>query len=205
MPQPPVQLITGPWRDHADLRSRIDAALQGGIRWVQLRAKDRSARELHDAALMLAPMLREAGALFVVNDRVDVALAAGVDGVHLPEDGMCPLDARRLLGNEAWVARSVHSVAAIGRAASEGIDAVQFGPVFETASKRAFGAPQGLAALQHAAEEARRAGVALVAVGGIDRVRAATCFKAGADAVATIGALWEAADIEAAAREWTAG
>jgi thiamine-phosphate pyrophosphorylase len=203
VPTPPVQLITGPWRDHTDLLRRVEAALRGGIRWVQLRAKERSARELHEAALGLAPLLREAGALFVVNDRVDVALASGADGVHLPEDGMPALHARRLLGKRAWIGRSVHSIAAVGAGAGNGADAVQFGPVFPTASKRAFGPPQGLAALCNAAREAHRAGVVLIGVGGIDLDGFAACIAHQADAVAIIGSLWGAADIEGEAGEWT--
>src|SRR5258708_37599326 len=88
LPAPPVQLITGEWRDTSDLRSRVASALRGGIRWVQLRAKNRPARELYDAAALLAPVVRDAGGLFVVNERVDIALASGAAGGHLPEDGM---------------------------------------------------------------------------------------------------------------------
>lgn len=207
LPSPPVQLITGPWRDAADLRARVEAALRGGIRWVQLRAKERSARELFDAASLLAPLCREAGALLVVNDRADVALAVGAGGVHLPENGMATADARRLLGEEAWIARSVHSVDGVRAAAASGVNAVQFGPVFDTASKREFGAPQGLEKLRDAATVAiatpGSGSIALLAVGGLDAARARQCLAAGAAGVSVIGAIWEAADVEAAAREWT--
>jgi thiamine-phosphate pyrophosphorylase len=205
LPSPPVQLITGAWRDVADLRVRIDAALRGGIRWVQLRAKERPARELHDAALAIAPLLRDAGALFVVNDRVDVALAAGAGGVHLPENGMAAIDARRLLGDSAWIARSVHSVRAIDESSGDAaLDAVQLGPVFATESKRAFGAPQGVAALSRAAAAAaaRTSRKYLIAVGGVTPQRTAECLHAGADAVSVIGAVWDADDLESAARSF---
>ncbi|MFN2426035.1 MAG: thiamine phosphate synthase [Candidatus Binatia bacterium] len=200
IPFPAVQLITGGWRNSDDLRTRVEAALRGGIRWMQLRAKDRSARELHEAACLLAPLLREAGALFVVNDRVDVALATGADGVHLPEDGMSARDARRLLGNSAWIARSVHSLDAAGRTWAGDLDAIQFGPVFDTASKREFGSPRGTIELALAAKAAGR--VALIAVGGVSAPRASSCREAGAAAVAVIGAVWDAQDVEAAAREF---
>jgi len=206
VPSPPVQLITGVWRDAGDLRARVRAALGGGIRWVQLRAKERSARELHEAACTIAPMLREAGGLFVVNDRVDVALAAGADGVHLPEHGMSASDARRLLGDAAWIARSVHSVDAIREAPGGELDAIQFGPVFATASKREFGPAQGLDELVRAVRASREGcGAALVAVGGLTAERAALCRDAGAAAVSVIGAIWDADDVEAAARAFVAG
>lgn len=202
LPFPPVQLVTGPWSDAADLRARVEAALRGGIRWVQLRAKERSAREFHDAAALLAPLLREAGALFVVNDRVDVALAVGAGGVHLPEAGMSPADARRLLGPEAWIARSVHSIEAIASTPPRAVDAFQFGPVFDTASKREFGRPQGLERVREAAAAAHAAGAELLAVGGITAERTLRCTGAGAGAVSVIGAIWNAPDVETAAREF---
>jgi thiamine-phosphate pyrophosphorylase len=201
LPSPPVQLITGAWRDIPDLRTRVEAALRAGILWVQLRAKERAARELYEAAVAIAPLLREAGALLVVNDRVDVALSAGAGGVHLPENGMSPADARRLLGSGAWIARSVHSVAAIDACASDAaLDAVQFGPVFDPLSKPAFSAPQGLDALASAAARSTR--LHLLAVGGITAERHASCRQAGAAAVSVIGAVWDAEDIEAAARSF---
>ncbi|HEY2775756.1 MAG TPA: thiamine phosphate synthase [Candidatus Binatia bacterium] len=200
LPNPPVQLITGAWHDLPDLRRRIEAALRGGIRWIQLRAKTRSARELHEAAVAVEPLLRPCGALLVICDRVDVALSIGA-GVHLPENGMSAGHARELLGRDAWIGRSVHSVAAIRTVAPGELDALQFGPVFDTASKREFGPPQGLAELAHAATAVREGCRAtLIAVGGITFARVPACRRAGADAVAMIGAAWDAGDIEAAAR-----
>ena len=200
LPSPSVQLITGAWRNADDLENRVRSALRGGIRWVQLRAKDRDARDLHEAASRLAPLLRNVGGLFIVNDRVDVALACGAGGVHLPENGMTSIDARRLLGAQAWIARSVHSVDAID--ASSPVDAFQFGPVFDTASKRAFGAPQGLPALRNGAAVAARAGFPLIAVGAITPEKSEECRAQGASAVAVIGSIWDAQDVEAAARRW---
>ena len=199
LPTPPVQLITGEWSDVSDLRSRVTAALRGGIRWIQLRSKTKSAAALHEAAETIAPLVREAGAMFIVNDRVDIARACRADGVHLPEDGMAAAFARRILGREAWIARSVHSSDAIASHARD-LDAVQFGPVFETASKLAYGAPRGLAAMVQAADVAHRFEMRIIAVGGIDGARASECREGGADAVAVIGAIWDAPDVEAAAR-----
>ncbi len=202
LPDPPVQLITGPWTDLEDLRSRVAAALSGGIRWVQLRAKARPATELYAAAMVVAPMLRESGGLFVVNDRVDIALASGADGVHLPEDGMPVADARRLLGERAWIARSVHSDDAIRAMTGAPPSAVQYGPVFETASKRVYGQPKGTRELSAASDVAHGLGIPLIAVGGITASLAHDCREHGADAVAVIGAIWNSDDIAAAARDF---
>jgi thiamine-phosphate pyrophosphorylase len=198
LPDPPLQLITGTWIDLADLESRVAAALRGGIRWVQLRAKERPACELYEAACLLAPLVHDAGGLFVVNDRVDVAIAAGAGGVHLPENGLSATDARALLGDGAWIARSVHSVDAVQP--DESLDAFQLGPIYETASKRAFGTPLGLERLRHAALISRGASPRLLAVGGITAVRICECMEAGAAAVSIIGAIWNASALETAAR-----
>jgi thiamine-phosphate pyrophosphorylase len=199
LPDPPLQLITGAWRDLDDLESRVTAALRGGIRWVQLRAKERPARELYEAACRLAPLVAEAGGLLVVNDRVDVAKAAGAGGVHLPENAISARDARTLLGDDAWIAKSVHSVDAICR--DEQLDAFQVGPIYETASKRAFGPPLGIDRLALAARSGHEAVPLVIAVGGITGDRMAECRRAGASALSIIGAIWDADDVEKATRD----
>lgn len=200
LPTPAVQLVTGAWSDERDLAVRVEAALAGGIRWIQLRAKDRPAREIYRAASAAAPLVRACRGTFVVNDRVDVAIAVGADGVHLPERGLAASAARRLLGDGAWIARSVHSVDAVNALQDEAIDALQFGPVFDTPSKRAFGEPQGIERLAVAARAATR--TPILAVGGLDAGRAAMCRRAGAAAASVIGAIWDAPDVEAAARRF---
>jgi thiamine-phosphate pyrophosphorylase len=160
---------------------------------VQLRARD----ALGGRALALARRLREvtaaAGCLLVVNDRIDVALAADADGVHLPAAGMASERARRLLGPRRLVGRSVHSFEEIERERALGAaDYLQFGPVFATPSKAAWGEPQGLARLSRAAQLARP--LAVVAVGGIGVSNAAQVMAAGAGGVAVIGAVMHAAD-----------
>jgi thiamine-phosphate pyrophosphorylase len=198
LPDPPLQLITGSWRDLADLEARVVAALRGGIRWVQLRAKERPARELYEAACRLAPLVRDAAGLFVVNDRIDVAIAAGAGGVHLPENGIRGTDARTLLGDGAGIAKSVHSVEAAG--AAESLDAVQLGPIYETASKLAFGPPLGIDRLRLASRGTGGEAPRVIAVGGITGARIGSCLDAGASAVSIIGSIWTAADVETAAR-----
>lgn len=199
LPFPPVQLITGQWSNLSDLESRVTAAMRGGIRWVQLRAKDRPAHELYKAALRLALVLGEVDGHLLVNDRVDVALACGARGVHLPEAGMSAQSARMLIGPDRWLARSVHSIDAVQPFAATQLDAVQFGPIFDTASKRRFGQPQGLSTLARAVT-ATNGSCSLIAVGGITAANAASCFEAGASAIAVIGAIWDAPSVESAAQ-----
>jgi thiamine-phosphate pyrophosphorylase len=131
-----------------------------------------------------------------VNDRADVAVAAGADGVHLPSAGIPPAEARRLLGPGRLVGVSCHSAADVRRAAEGGADFATFGPVFETPSKRAFGPPPGLPALADAAA----LGLPLVGLGGIDPANAASVRRAGACGVAAIRAWLSAPDPAAAVR-----
>ncbi len=131
-----------------------------------------------------------------MNERIDVALAAGADGVHLPSAGVPPADARRLLGPDALVGVSCHSAADVSRALDGGASFATFSPIHDTPSKRAYGPPLGIAALRDAA----RLGLPLVALGGIDPARAAEARAAGAAGVAAIRAWLAAADPAGAVR-----
>jgi thiamine-phosphate pyrophosphorylase len=196
---PRVYLVTdaAPGRD---LPGRAAAALGGlppGVAAVQLRAKEMGARDLLALARALREVVRAAGQRLLVNDRLDVAIAAGADGVHLPSRGVPAADARRLLGRGAIVAASCHSVAEVRRALEGGADFATFGPVFETPSKRAYGPPVGLEALG----EAARLGLPLVALGGVDAANAPSAVAAGAVGVAAIRAWMGAADVARAVRD----
>jgi thiamine-phosphate pyrophosphorylase len=186
MPLPRVHLIT----DRAlaaDLPGRVAAALAripAGTAAVHLREKDLGGAALLALARALLPPCRAGGALLVVNDRLDVALAAGADGVHLPSAGVAPAEARRLLGPAALVGVSCHSAEDVARARAGGADYATFSPIWDTPSKRAFGPPAGLAALTAAA----RLGLPLVALGGVEPGNAAQAFAAGAAGVAAIRA-----------------
>lgn len=154
----------------------------GGV-VVQVREKDLDG----GALLVLVRAAMAAGAPVLVNDRLDVALAAGAAGVHLPEDGLALGDARALTRAGFIVACSRHSAPAAGAAAAAGADLVQLGPIFETPGK---GPPVGVAALRDA-RAAMGGRSQLVAVGGIvDGAQIAACRAAGADAVAMIRAAW---------------
>lgn len=172
----------------------VRAALDAGLPAVQLREKDLAGRALFALAEELRAATAATGALLLVNDRVDVALAVGADGVHLPGGGL-PVDvARRLLPAGALVGVSTH---APGEAA--GADYAFFGPVWATPSKAAFGPPQGTDALRAAVGAA--GDVPVLAIGGVTAARVAEARAAGAAGVAVVAAILGAGDPAAATRD----
>jgi thiamine-phosphate pyrophosphorylase len=183
------------------LASMLDVVTAGAA-IVQIREKDLDGAALLALAREVVAVARPHGAAVMINDRLDVALAAGADGVHLPESGLSIVEARRVAaacGRSIVVGCSRHSAAGVGEAAAAGADLVVLGPIWATPSKAIFGAPLGLEALT-----AARAGVgtlAIIAIGGVDTAaRAAAARQAGATGVAAIRALWGADDPAAAAR-----
>jgi thiamine-phosphate pyrophosphorylase len=177
------------------LLERIGGALRAGIDLVQIREKDLSARELFDLTRATVALARNLPGRILVNSRADVALAAGAHGVHLPSGSVSPAKIRKIAPRGFVVGVSCHSSAEVRRAASEGADFAVFGPVFETASKRRYGPPQGLARLEEACQ-----GVAIpvYALGGIQAGNAKDCLAAGAAGIAAISLFQKAADIAAA-------
>jgi len=168
----------------------VEECLAAGLRAVQLREKDLETRDL----LGLADTLREAtqrhGARLIVNDRADVALAVGADGVQRTHASL-PVSALREISPPGFlIGASAHSAAEAREAAAQGADFVVFGPVYDTPSKRRYGPPQGLAALEAAAAASTRP---LLAVGGITPERVGEVRAAGAAGVAVIGAIYGAA------------
>lgn len=174
----------------ARLRAILAAVPRGSVR-VQVRDKELDGGPLLALVKDVFAIARPAGAEVWVNDRVDVALAAGADGVHLPERGLSIAEARAL-GAPA-IGCSRHSIEGARQAARDGADLVQLGPIFATPSKQGVIEPLGVEVL------ALRLGVPLVAVGGIDSPeRARDAARAGADAVAVIRAAWATRDPAAA-------
>lgn len=183
---PPLHLVTDR-RLVPDLVCAARAAVPSEPRRavaVHLREKDLPGGELLVLARRLAELCHAAGQLLLVNDRLDVAVASGADGVHLPSAGVSPAEARRLLGEGRLVGVSCHQEGDVRRALEQGADYATFGPVFDTPSKRAYGAPVGLGALASCA----RLGLPLVALGGIDAGSAGAAVAAGARGVAAIRA-----------------
>lgn len=168
----------------------VEECLGAGLRAVQLREKDLEVRAL----LALAEPLREAtrrhGARLLINDRADVALVVGADGVQRTHTSLPVAALRGITPPGFLIGASAHSTAEAREAAAEGADFVVFGPVYDTPSKRRYGPPQGLAALEAAAAAATRP---LLAVGGITPERVREVRAAGAAGVAVIGAVYGAA------------
>lgn len=179
------------------LFASVEMALAGGVRALQLRAKDLPADELYNCAIALKPLTARFDARLLINDRIDVALAAGANGVHLGEHSLPIREARRLLGKDAIIGRSTHQAEDIIKAAREGADFVTFSPVYFTPSKAPYGPPQGIEALRRACTCSP---LPVLALGGIrcDRIREVRAT--GASGVALISAILAASDPEAAAR-----
>jgi thiamine-phosphate pyrophosphorylase len=175
----------------------VRAALRAGVPAVQLRAKEASARELMEMAGVLGAAAREAGALFVINDRVDVAIASGADGAHIGGDDVPVAAVRRIVGRGFIIGASAATPAAARQAAAAGADYVGAGPVYATGSKGDAGEPVGT---ERIAEVVAAVGVPVVGIGGIDAATAGSVVRAGAAGVAVISALMRAPDPEAAAR-----
>jgi len=177
---------SGPLRGRS-LRDSIRRAAAAGAGWIQIREKDLDARALVEIARFAVAETRAAGARVLVNDRVDVALAANAAGVHLGENSM-PLEIvtgwRRSAGRlDFLIGVSCHSLESACAAEGGGADYVFFGPVFETPSKAAFGAPQGIERLREVCAALR---IPVLAIGGINAENLRDCLQAGAAGIAAI-------------------
>ena len=185
------------------LLSKIEAAAAAGVDWIQIREKDLSGRDcglLTREALQRAARSTSSNAAptrILVNDRQDVALSERAGGVHLGEDSVPLLEAKRLAnaqaqGQDFLIGVSCHSLEAARSAASAGANYLFFGPVFATPSKAAFGAPQGLDRL---AEVCRAVSIPVLAIGGIALANASDCLAAGASGIAAIRLFQDARDM----------
>lgn len=170
-------------------------ALGAGLRAVQLRERDLATRPLLALAEEVLRLTREHKAFLLINDRVDLVLAVGADGVHLRSDSLPVAAARRLLGPHRLIGVSAHSVDEVVRAESEGADFVLLGPVYDTPSKRAYGPPIGLRPIEEATSRCR---LPVMAIGGITAARIGEVRRAGASGVAVSSAILSAADVPSA-------
>jgi thiamine-phosphate pyrophosphorylase len=182
-----------------DLASRIATSAT----LVQLRDKHSSTRAMVEEARGLRAVLEPAGVPLLVNDRVDVALAAEADGVHIGQDDMAPADARLLLGRMAIIGLSINTVALAQSAPLDHLDYVAIGGVYGTTSKDNTKPPIGIDGLRAIVQalRARAKAFPICAIAGINAGNAADVIAAGADGVAVISALSMAPDPGQAARE----
>jgi thiamine-phosphate pyrophosphorylase len=177
-----------------DRLDTVEPALRGGVDIFQLREKHAGDDELLRAARTARRLCDEHGALFVVNDRPDIAVAAGADGVHLGQDDMAIEEARAIVGPQVLIGRSTHTPEQVEGAA--GADYIGVGPVHATPTK--LGRPAvGVELVRYAAAHAS---VPFFAIGGLDATTLPAAVAAGATRAAVVRAISEAADPEAAAR-----
>jgi thiamine-phosphate pyrophosphorylase len=169
----------------------IGRAVAGGATIVQLRGKAWTDREFLEVARRVLEELRPRLIPLIVNDRADIARAAGADGVHLGRTDLPVAAAREVLGRGALVGVSVSGVREARAAERAGADYLGAGPVFATRSKSDAGAPLGLAGLRRLRRAVR---LPIVAIGGVDAVNATAVIRAGADGLAVISAITSAAD-----------
>jgi thiamine-phosphate pyrophosphorylase len=179
-------LVTDRSQVTGTLGEAVEACLGAGLKAVQLREKDLAARDLLSMARVLRESTRRHGAKLIVNDRADVALGAGADGVQRAGTSL-PVSALRAISPPGFlIGASVHSVAEARAAEPEGADFLFFGPVYDTPSKRPYGPPQGLSALERVTSAVR---LPVLAVGGVTPARVAEVVRAGASGVAVIAAI----------------
>ena len=171
--------------EFAHILSQISAAVAAGINLVQIREKQLTARVLFELVELASELTRGTNTRLLVNDRSDVAVSAGADGVHLTSQSLDAETIRKTFGEEVLIGASTHSLAEARSAQEQGADFIVFGPVFETQSKTLFGPPAGLERLSEVVRELRDFPV--LALGGISATNAQDCFVAGAQGISGIG------------------
>lgn len=180
----------------ANLINFIEKALRAGVDMIQIRERDLSARDLFALVSKAATIAEDFGSRVLVNDRADLALAAGV-GVHLTTRSIRPAVVRKAFGARLIVGASTHSHAEAVEAEREGADFVVFGPVFETESKRAYGPPVGTRAL---GETVSKLSIPVLALGGIKLSNFQQAIEAGAAGIAAISLFTDSDDLGATVR-----
>jgi thiamine-phosphate pyrophosphorylase len=186
--------------DPARGRTHVDvarAALIGGASVIQLREKNATTRELLDLAVAIRDLCHQAHAIFLVNDRLDVALASSADGVHLGQDDLPIADARRIAGSDFIIGISAGTVEEARHAADAGADYLGIGPVYFTATKEDAGAALGLALVTGVRAATN---IPIIGIGGINSENARTVINAGAHGLAVITAISSAPDMVEATR-----
>ncbi|MFT5697512.1 MAG: thiamine-phosphate pyrophosphorylase [Desulforhopalus sp.] len=174
----------------------VTEAVAGGVSCVQLREKNCFTRKFVEEGFLLQKLLKPKNIPLIINDRVDVAMVIGASGVHLGQDDMRLVDARRILGPDCIIGISVESVQDAVQAAADGADYLGVSPVFATPTKTDTAPPLGLEGLRAIR---RVVDIPLVAIGGINTYNCASVMAAGADGLAVVSALMSARSPKAAA------
>ncbi|MBS2026812.1 MAG: thiamine phosphate synthase [Deltaproteobacteria bacterium] len=185
------------YRPEIPVLEKVRALLAGGAKVVQLRLKREGGREALALAREAVPLCRAHDALCIINDRTDVALLSGADGVHLGAEDL-PVDEARRAAPKLLLGATVRDLAGAEAAAALGADYVGYGPVFGTKTKKLDVPPRGLEAL---ADVAAKSPLPVIAIGGIDLPRIGEVAKAGASMAAVVGAALGAPEVPLAVRE----
>ena len=167
--------------------SQVEKLIAGGASFIQLREKHTSPKEFYDSAAAVIRIAKASGAKIIINDRVDIAVSLKADGVHLGQDDLPPVKARKILGDDAIIGFSTHSVEQAIAASRLPVDYIAIGPVFRTNTKENPDAVVGLDGLRSVREAVGE--IPLVAIGGINIENMISVFGAGACSVAMIGAI----------------
>jgi thiamine-phosphate pyrophosphorylase len=184
---PPIYPITDTRISGLSHREQAERLIAGGARIIQLRDKHATPREFYAAAKETLELTKQAGIPLIINDRVDIALATKADGVHLGQDDLPPHEAREILGPDAIIGFSTHSVEQAIFAGAIPVDYVAIGPVFLTKTKENPDDIVGLDGIRSVREAI--GGIPLVAIGGINDENLKAVLAAGADSAALISSL----------------
>jgi len=197
-----LMLITdsGLFEDTSSFLEAMESALYGGVRLVQLREKGLCSRDLLALARRLRDITGRHNAMLFINERADIAKLIKADGLHLPVNAFSVMEARRLMGAEAFIGVSTHSIGEARAAEADGADYVTFSPIYDTPSKARYGAPLGLGPLR---ELAPRLTIPVYALGGITSQRVREVMKNGASGVALISDILASKEICKSAKEIT--
>jgi len=193
-------LVTPPAEEFDNTLGIAGRALQGGVNGIVVRRPHATAREVYELTRRLRPATRREGCALLVSDRVDVALAAGADGVHLGERSLPTAAARRILRPGLLLGRSIHNLDEAGQAESEGADYLFLGPIFATESHP--GAPA--LGLEPYREAVLRAAIPVLAIGGVTGENVRLIAQAGGPGAAAIGAYYHVGDAAESARAFRA-
>lgn len=171
----------------------VGSAIHAGVKIIQYREKDLTTREMIDEAGKICRLCRENDVLFIINDRVDIALAVDADGVHLGNEDMPYEATRRILGNTKIIGLTVHDVGEAIEAERIGADYIGISPIFETTTKPDAGTPAGIDLIKYIKKAVK---IPFVAIGGINQDNIKSVLEAGARSIAVISAIVTKDDVE---------